>query len=124
AESRLTTFLAVTQGKAVDMLGSEVKLERFPIEAVREILQSDASIRFSIKDAVLSMSNEGSDAIFPYLELVKTKVANEESEEIRATGYVLMKTGQKAAILRGEEAQVIRFLKEDFRPFSQLVQLD
>lgn len=124
AESRLTTFIAVTHGRAIDLLGADVKLERFPVEAVRELLQSDASIRFSLKDAILNMHRTGSEATFPYLELVKTKIANTESEEIRVTGYVLTKTGKQVGLLQERDANVIRFLQEQFTPFTQKIHTD
>jgi Ger(x)C family germination protein len=124
SETRLTTLIATTKGKAIDLLSTDVKLERFPVEAMREILESDASIHVSLKDIVLEMNTTGSDAMLPYLELVTKNKAKEKSEEIRATGYVLTKGGKEVAVIQGDEANGIRLLKGHFKPFSDTITTD
>jgi len=124
AEIRLTTLIAATKGNAADFLGADVKLERFPIEAMREILESDDSIRVSLKQLALDMNTTGSEAVIPYFEVVKAEVANEKTEEIRATGYALLKKGKKAAVIHDDEADGIRLLKGAFKPFSQTLTTD
>lgn len=124
SEARLNTLVAVTRGKAVELLGAEEQLERFPVEAMREILQSEATIRILLKDIVYQLNAPGLEAMFPYLEIVEGKTGQEKTEEIRAAGYVITKQGKSVGILQGEQAEVMRFFVGRFRPFKQTIQTD
>jgi Ger(x)C family germination protein len=123
-ENRLSTFIAVTKGKAADYLIANEKLERFPVEQMRELLQSNATIRTSVKEVISDINKVGTEALFPYLELKKSTAVGEKSEEIQAIGFVLTRDGKQVGVVQGEEAYGMRLLKGKFKPFAVLLKTD
>jgi spore germination protein KC len=122
-ENRLFTYAAVTKGKAADFLNAKVKLERFSAEQMRELLQSDATIRTSIKDAMSDMNITGVDAFFPYLELTKAGTNQIKSDDIKATGFSITKDGKQVGVLKEKDALAMRLLMPKFRIYSQTLNM-
>jgi Ger(x)C family germination protein len=122
--NRLSTFVAITKGKAADYLDSKVKLERFSAEQMRELLQSDATIKTSIKDIIANMNLTGHDAFISYLELAKADNTSNRSDNIQATGFSITKDGKQVDVLKGKEAFAMRILTPKFRSYSETLKLD
>jgi Ger(x)C family germination protein len=123
-ESRLTTLIGFTKGKASDLLGADVKMERFAIEAAREILKSESTIFLSLKKVFSDLYEEGIDALIPYLETVETHVSNEKTKEINPAGYVLTRNGRGVGILTGDHANALHFLKKEFNRTRQVLRTE
>jgi Ger(x)C family germination protein len=113
----------VTKGKASDLLSAKVKLERFSAELMRELLQSDATIRTSIKDTISDMNITGVDAFFPYLELTKAGTNKNKSDDIKVTGFSITKEGKQVGVLKEKDALAMRLLMPKFRIYSQTLNL-
>lgn len=123
-ENRLTSYIAVTKGKAFEVLNAAPKLERFSTEALRELLKSDATISIQVKDVVLEMSGEGQDALLPYVEVVKTEGSDKPNEELQITGFAYTSEGRVSGIAKGDAAIGIRWLKNSFKPYMETVEVD
>ncbi|QGQ97125.1 Ger(x)C family spore germination protein [Paenibacillus psychroresistens] len=123
-ENRLSTFVAVTKGKAMDLLGAKVKLERFSAELMRELLQSDATIKTSEKDIITNMNLIGKDAFIPYLELNKAETNGNKSDEIVSTGFAITNNGKEVAVLKNNDALALRLLAPKFSMYSQRLKID
>ena len=123
-ENRLSTFVAVTKGKAKDFLGAKVKLERFSAELIRELMQSDATIKTSEKDVITSMDLTGQDAFLSYLELTKADTNGNKSDEIAATGFAITNNGKEVAVLKNNDALALRLLAPKFSRYSQTLNMD
>ncbi|MGO4108327.1 Ger(x)C family spore germination protein [Paenibacillus sp. YAF4_2] len=118
-ENRLTAFIAITEGKAVDVLNADTRLERFSAESMRELLQSDASVRVSLKDVINKIIAVGNDAFFPYVEKVKTKIKGQEAEDVNIEGFVLTHNGKMKGVVKGNAAIGLRLLNRQFRKYDE-----
>ncbi|MCQ6557258.1 Ger(x)C family spore germination protein [Paenibacillus mendelii] len=116
-ENRLTVFVAVTKGKAIDVLNANTRLERFSAEAIREILQSDSSLRVTLKDVAGQAITTGSDAYLPYVQLKETSLARQQAEDITVSGYALTHNSKMTAIAKGGASVGIRLLSGKFKPY-------
>ncbi|MDF2658963.1 MAG: hypothetical protein K0Q94_1754 [Paenibacillus sp.] len=125
AENRLTSFMAVTKGNAYEMLNAAPKLERFPAEALRELLKSDGVIKIQVKDVAHQLNVQGKDAILPYVEVVKSKGSSKPNEEIQIGGYAYARQGKMIGVAREDEAVGIRWLsRSTFKPYLETVETD
>ncbi|MFX3636099.1 MAG: Ger(x)C family spore germination protein [Candidatus Pristimantibacillus sp.] len=118
-ENRLTAFIAVTKGSALDLLNSDTRLERFSAESMRESLQSDLSLRVTLKDVISESNVIGSDAMLPYLQKITTKIKGHESDEIAVVGYALTHNGKMISVAKDEAMFGIRILSHRFRPYQE-----
>lgn len=125
AENRLTSFMAVTKGNAYEMLNAAPKLERFPAEALRELLKSDGMIKIQVKDAAHQLNEKGKDAILPYVEVVKSKGSHKPNEEIQLSGFAYTREGKMIGVTREDETIGIRWLsRSSFKPYLETVETD
>jgi germination protein, Ger(x)C family len=118
-DSRLTAFIAIAEGKAQDILNSDTRLERFSAESMRELLQSETSIRISVKDVIGKMIAVGEDAFFPYIEKVKTRIKGQEADDLLIEGFALTKDGKMTGTLKGDAANGLRLLNHSFRKYDE-----
>lgn len=118
-ENRLTAFIAISKGKAQDLLNADTRLERFSAESMRELLQSEASVRVSLKDVISKMIAVGEDAYFPYMEKVRTRVKGLEAEDILIEGFALTHDGKMTGVVKGDEAIGLRLLSHSFRKYDE-----
>ncbi|ACT03922.1 Ger(x)C family spore germination protein [Paenibacillus sp. JDR-2] len=118
-ENRLTAFIAITKGKAVDVLNADTRLERFSAESMRELLQSEASVRISVKDIISKIIAVGEDAFFPYVEKVQTKIKGSEAEDVLIEGFALTHDGKMTGVAKGSTAIGVRLLNQQFRKYDE-----
>lgn len=123
-EKRLSTFIAISEGKALDLLSADTRIERFSAETIREQLHSEASSGINLKEAIYKLINVGQDAFLPYLQKVKTNIEGQESEEIRSDGFALFHNGRMTGKLEGNSAIGFRLLNQSFRDYDVTINLD
>jgi spore germination protein KC len=123
-ENRLSTYAAITKGKASDYLSAKVKLERFSAELIRELLRSNATINVSVKDVISSMNLTGQDAFLPYLELNEKGTNKNKSDDIQSTGFAITNNGKEVAVLKENDALALRLLVPKFSGYSQTLNID
>jgi len=120
-ENRLTSFITISKGKALDILNAQTTLERFSAESMRELLQSNATVRVSLKDVTSKVSITGSDAFLPYLTKVNSKLPNQEQNDVGIMGFALTHNGKMVGIAKGDAANGIRLLSGRFRPYNEML---
>ncbi|MFF2482977.1 Ger(x)C family spore germination protein [Paenibacillus sp. NPDC058071] len=120
-ENRLTAFVAVAKGSALDILNADVRLERFSVESLRELMQSEAIVRVSLKDITSKVDVIGTEAFLPYLIKKTTKIKGQEADDIDIAGFALTQGGMMKAVARNGEANGIRLLSGRFRPYRDSI---
>ncbi|KNB72658.1 Ger(x)C family spore germination protein [Brevibacillus reuszeri] len=83
-ENRLTAYIVMTKGRAIDLLNAEPQFERFSGEAIREIVKSE-SIPVTIKDISQMLNTPGVDAFLPIFAAVDTHPKG-KSKELESVG--------------------------------------
>jgi spore germination protein KC len=101
-ESRMTTYLVVTKGKAYDMLNATPKFEHFPSEAIRELIKSKYVMDINFKDFGITLSLPGSDPVAVYMAVKDSEKSIEPSKEIELKGYAQFRKGKMVATLEDE----------------------
>jgi Ger(x)C family germination protein len=65
-QSRLSTFVLISKGEAINILKTKTKLDLLPGEALREM--SKSNIGMTVKDALQDMNRYGKEAVIPVVE--------------------------------------------------------
>ncbi|GAB2697199.1 Ger(x)C family spore germination protein [Paenibacillus thermoaerophilus] len=115
-ENRLTTHLVVTKGEAYRTLNKDIKMERFSAEAIRELVQSDATIPVTVKDVLYQINTVGSDVRIPYMEVKDSKY--------QFTGIVIMSDGRMVGVAKGDVESGLRYLCGKFVPYSETLTVE
>lgn len=123
-EKRLSTFIAISEGSALDMLNADTRLERFSAESMREELQSETSAGINLMEILCKLITVGDDAYFPYVQKVKTEIEGQESEDIRSDGFVLFHNGKMTGKLQGNSALGFRLLNQSIRNYDETINVD
>ncbi|CAG7653441.1 Ger(x)C family spore germination protein [Paenibacillus allorhizosphaerae] len=110
-ESRMTTNLIITKGKAYELLQSSPRFERFPSEAIRELAKSRMVLNLNMKDTAVMMSSTGGDTMVLYMSIKESEKSEKTSREIMNTGYALFKGDKMVGIMEEQEAIGLSMLK-------------
>ncbi|MCZ8524028.1 MULTISPECIES: Ger(x)C family spore germination protein [Paenibacillus] len=110
-ESRMTTYMIVTKGKAYDMLKASPKFERFPSEAIRELVKSRSAIQMNMKDVGVSLSAPGTDPVLAYMTEKESQKSEKPSKEVEMAGYAQFKDDKMIGTLEGAAADGLAWLK-------------
>ncbi|UUZ92188.1 Ger(x)C family spore germination protein [Paenibacillus sp. P25] len=112
-ESRMTTYLIITRGKAYDMLKSTPKFERFPSEAIRELAKTKELVEMNMKDVALELSTPGVDAIVPYMGVTPSQKSDKTSQEVEQLGYAQLKGERMVGVIEDRAANGLAWLVGD-----------
>lgn len=112
-ESRMSTYLIVSKGKAYDLLQANPQFEMFPSEAIRELAKAKSVINMNIKDIALSLSTPGSDPVVVYLGVKKSEEGAKPSNEIEFIGYSQFRDDKMIGTLEGNSAIGLALLKNE-----------
>ncbi|KZE84347.1 Ger(x)C family spore germination protein [Paenibacillus elgii] len=113
-ESRMTIYMIVTKGKAYKLLQATPQFERFPSEAIRELVKARNVIQINMKQVALSLSSPGSDAITVYMgvkESEKNSKSTKKSKEIEFLGYAQFRGDKMTGVFENAEADGLAWLK-------------
>ncbi|GAB7054294.1 MULTISPECIES: Ger(x)C family spore germination protein [unclassified Paenibacillus] len=113
AESRMSTFLIVSKGKAYDLLQANPQFERFPSEAIRELVKARTVMNINIKDIALSLSTIGSDPVVVYVGVKESEKGPKPSKEIEVLGYAQFRKDKMVGIFEGRTALGLALLKNE-----------
>lgn len=103
-ESRMTTYLVVTKGKAYEMMNSTPKFEHFPSEAIRELIKSKSVMDINFKDFGISLSLPGADPIAVYMDVKDSEKGIEPSKEVELKGYAQFRKDKMVDTLENDAA--------------------
>ncbi|CAG7651036.1 Spore germination protein B3 [Paenibacillus solanacearum] len=110
-ESRMTTNLIITKGKAYEMLQATPRFERFPSEAIRELAKARLVLNLNMKDTAVMLSETDGDAMVLYMSVKESEKSGKPSREINTTGYALIKNNKMIGLVEGDEAIGLSMLK-------------
>jgi spore germination protein KC len=108
-ESRLSSFLVVTEGKGYRLLNAQPKFERFSAEVIRELAKPPQSMKLTTKDIGLALSF-GSDPVIAYMEVAKSQKGKNPRDEIQLIGYAQFQGDKMIGVYRGESALALTWL--------------
>ncbi|MFC5403877.1 Ger(x)C family spore germination protein [Cohnella soli] len=114
-ENRLTSYVIVSKGKAIDLLEVQSSLERFSGEAMRELIQMGGFIPVSIKTVGQTLSHIGTDPIIAYMGQQETG-AKEKSKEIQVLGYAQFQGDKMVDVFENEAAAGLAWMKREAKP--------
>lgn len=108
-ESRLSTFLLVAKGDALDILTSSPHFEQLPAEALRELTKTGFDI--DTRNVLNYLHLPGIDPVIPVVKTVKTKNrGNDPKQEVQMDGLAIMKDDFLQFMTNEEEAAGISWL--------------
>lgn len=112
-ESRMSTFLIVSKGKAYDLLRANPQFERFPSEAIRELVKTRTVMHLNIKDIALSLSTIGSDPVVAYVGVKESEKGKKPSKELEFIGYSQFRDDKMVGIFEDRTALGLALLKNE-----------
>lgn len=122
-QNRITTYFVMAEaGKGEELLKAKPHLERFPGEAIREILSLNPAGKVSLKEVWEKLSKPGVDFVLPVFKTVKS-MGKESTSEISLSGIALF-SGQKVkGIMTGDEAQALLSMINKFQAHREVLDL-
>lgn len=115
-ENRLTAYLVMAKGKAIDLLNAQPQFERFSGEAMRELTKAE-TIAVSMKDIAQMLNTAGVDAFLPVFAAVDSHPKG-KSKEIQAVGLVTFRDAKLEAVYPSGKMSGLRWFQRSFSPFS------
>lgn len=122
-ESRLSTYLLIAKGDALDILMATPHFEELPSEAVREMVKTTLNI--DTRNIINDLSLPGKDPVIPVVETVKTKnKGNDEREEIQINSTAIMKDDKLVFFTNEEETNGIYWLLQKMKRKKETIAVD
>ncbi|WP_134703475.1 Ger(x)C family spore germination protein [Ammoniphilus sp. YIM 78166] len=114
-QNRLSSLIAVTKGKAQEVLGADAPIENLPSEMIRELTQNSMVHPPIIKNFVRILLREGIDPIIPYLSVVQTAPGAEGKTQttIQLEGMAVFNGDQMTGVLKGEQANALMMVMDE-----------
>lgn len=107
-QSRLSTFLAVSRGDAVKLLGAQPRMEQFSAEAIREMAK--ASSNRTVMDVLQDLQRPGKDPIVPVITTTGTLKKDEKGKEVVMRQFGLLKDDKLSFFTNETETQGVLWL--------------
>lgn len=100
-EIRLTDYLLMVKGDVSELMTTQVDLELFPSEYLREIANSDIGLEVTIGDFMRMLGAEGEDPIMAMAEVVPPPPGAPEGQKsaLRETGTALFRGDKLAGVM-------------------------
>lgn len=99
--NRLSSYMLVTKGPAVDVLTAEAPVEQFPSEMMRELAIMNMNQPRSVKSVLNIMLSEGIDLALPYIEKGKGK----SDPTLKVGGLAIFKKNKLQKLVSGDKAR-------------------
>lgn len=108
-ESRLSAFMLIAKGNAIDILTSSPHFEQIPSEAVRELTKS--SLKINTREIINQLHLPGKDPIIPVVRTVATQNnGQDEKIELQIDGAAILKDDVLQFMTNDKEALGIAWL--------------
>ncbi|WP_147532756.1 Ger(x)C family spore germination protein [Bacillus marasmi] len=113
-QSRLTTFVLVTKGDAIDVLNASPHLEKLPAEAIRELTK--AGFHRDVRDILNDYSRPGKDPVIPLVEVSLTNnKKGQKQQEVSINKLAIFKDDKLKFITNKKESTGVYWLLEQMR---------
>lgn len=113
-ESRLSTYLLVAKGEAMDILTASPHFEQLPAEAVRELTK--AAIEIDTRKVYNEIHLPGKDPAIPVIRTVKTEnKGTDEKSEVQIDSSAIMKDDKLQFIANEKETSGLTWLLQGMK---------
>jgi spore germination protein KC len=111
-QSRLSAYVFLTKGEAINVLNATPHLEMLPAEAMREMAKLDVGI--TVKEVLIDISRPGKDTFIPIVETAETQNADskDKKQEVKMSGFGILKKDELKFFTTKEEGWGVRWLLE------------
>ncbi|UFU00614.1 Ger(x)C family spore germination protein [Radiobacillus kanasensis] len=103
-QSRLSAYVLVTRGEAMEVLNATPHFEQFSAETMREMAKSGFGI--TVKDVMNQIDKPGKDPVIPIVETTKTEneYPEDQKDEIMISGAAILKDDKLKYFANKEES--------------------
>ncbi|KKK38531.1 hypothetical protein WQ57_07970 [Mesobacillus campisalis] len=112
-QSRISTYVLMSKGRAIDILNTPSRFEKLPGEAIREMAKN--SIEVNVNDVIQQWESPGLEAVIPVIEKGNTEVKTETESEISMNKFAVMKDDKVIFTTNREEAGGVLWIKNKMR---------
>lgn len=112
-QSRISTFLLVSKGDAVNLLQTKPRMEQYSGEAVREMAK--ANINMTVKEALLDLERPGKSIVVPVIQPTGPIKEEKKGTEIKMANYAVFNKDKLAFMTNDDEARAILWLNGKMR---------
>lgn len=124
AQNRLSAYIIVAKGKAYDLLKANPEFERFSGENILYLAeQASGVMSINMRQAAQSMNSLGSDTILAYMQVTKSQLSNNPSDEIEFLGYAQFQDDKMVGTFEGEAAHGLMWLRNQLSPYSTIIEI-
>lgn len=93
SQARLSTFVLVTEGEAIDILNASPHLEKIPAEAIRELVKT--GYHRDVRDVLNDIARPGKDPVLPVVKTKRTENKNgQKQQELAIANLAILKNDQ------------------------------
>jgi spore germination protein KC len=110
--NRMTTLPLIVKGEARNLFSTDVAIERYPTEMMRELAVAATKRYITVKDVLQTLLEEGKDVAIPYLELYQTKPGEKDTPKLtmRLGGVAVFQGSRMVGLLSDEESSSVLWL--------------
>ncbi|MEI1420513.1 Ger(x)C family spore germination protein [Bacillus cabrialesii] len=101
-QNRLTALILVSRGEARDILNTDVQLEQFPAEMIRELAIMATNRPVFLSRFMSDLLEKGSDAYAPVITASKTKPGGKGKSNLKIDGLAIFKSDKLVDIFKDE----------------------
>jgi spore germination protein KC len=121
SENRLTSFMVVSKGKAMDLLNAQPNEERFSGEAIRELAKSTGRIVINVKNVAQALSTAYTDPLLLILESKSIQGGKDKSTEVDVMGYAHFRQDKMVDVFDGQKLNAINWLSRQPKPYEYAI---
>ncbi|MBM7663041.1 Ger(x)C family germination protein [Bacillus mesophilus] len=113
-QSRLSSYVLLTDGEALKILNGTPHLEQLPAEAIREMAKSMNAI--TVKDVLNDLERHGKDPVIPKVDVVETQNGDskDKKDEFKLNGFGILKHDHLKFFTNKQETSGAMWLLEKF----------
>lgn len=115
-QSRISAFLLISKGKAVNLLKTQPRMEQYSGEAMREMAKS--GINMTVMDALEDLDRPGKDMVIPIIEQTGTMKKEANGKEVLMQNFAIFQGDKLAFNTNFKESLGILWLKEKMQKKS------
>ncbi|MDB4868840.1 MAG: hypothetical protein JWR03_3173 [Cohnella sp.] len=120
-ENRITAYMIVSKGKALDLLNTKPSLERFSGEAMREMAKTEGRIVINIKNVAQALSTPFTDPLLLYMGAKNTEGSPDKTSEVEVLGYAHFRQDKMVDTFEHEKANAINWLRKQPHPYDYVI---
>jgi spore germination protein KC len=112
-QSRISTYVLMSKGRAIDIMNTPSRFEKLPGEGIREMAKNN--IEVNVNNVIQQWESPGLEAVIPVIEQGKTQVKTETESEILMNKFAVMKDDKVIFTTNREESGGVLWIKDKMR---------